>query len=494
LNVLIVAPYGANQYHFETDLELAQQHLLKGDVVTLLICSAGLLSCDINLDHHPDQCINCMLRRRRALRTLEDRVQVQPLLRLEPEDRRALRSVRTEFSSLEDLRSYRYGSFDLGMAVVSSIVSRNRDPEPSLRREATRIGNLTLSSAGTYLAMKRRLHHQPCDRVYAFNGRFAIMRAVLRACQEEEGVDCYLHDRGSSIERYALFKNALPHSVDVMDGKIRAAWQEAEGSADRLRIASSFFEGRKRGEAQNWYSFVAGQDATLLPDTWNEKRRNIVVFSSSEDEFVAIGKEWENPLYTNQQSGLIRIVEDLRGVRDVTCHLRLHPNSQNAAVESINRIVELEGGNIFIVRPESPVSSYAMLMASDITLTFGSTMGIEATYWGKPSVLAGQCFYRNLGSTYNPDDHDQLIQLLLQETDAANRLGALMYGYYFATFGEPFVHFRPENLWGGRFRGRFVGPGPVGYRLIRGLRSRAGFLPSRALRFLFGLRAARIFR
>jgi hypothetical protein len=490
---LVVAPYGANQYHFETDLELAQQHLLQSDTVTLLICSAELLSCDVNLDHHPDQCINCMLRRRRALRTLEGRVILKPLLMLEPEDHDALRSVKTEFSSLEDLRSYRFGSFDLGMAVVSSIVSRNRDPEPSLCREATRVRNLTLSSAGIYLAMKRRLRHQLFDRVYAFNGRFATMRAVLRACQEE-GVDCYLHDRGSSIGRYALYRNALPHSVDIMDAKIRAAWQEAEESADRLHIASSFYEGRRRGEVRNWYSFTSDQDVTMLPDTWHEGRRNIAVFPSSEDEFVAIGKEWENPLYTDQQSGLIRIVEDLRGIQGVTCHIRLHPNSRDTAAESIKKIVALEGDNIFIVQPESPVSSYAMLMASDIALTFGSTMGIEATYWRKPSVLAGQCFFRNLGSTYNPDDHHRLIRLLLEETDAADRLGALMYGYYFATFGEPFVHFRPENLWGGRFRGRSVGPGPVGYRLIRGLRSRVGFVPSRILRFLFDLRAARKFR
>jgi len=493
VNVLVVAPYGANQYHFETDLELAQQHLLQRDTVTILLCSAELLSCDVNFDHHPDQCINCILRRRRALSTMEGRLNIDRLLRLGAEDHEALRSVRTEFSNLEDLKSYRFGSFDIGMAIVSSIVSRNRDPEPSLRREATRVRNLTLSSAGIYLAMKRRLRSRSYHRVYAYNGRFATMRAVLRACQEE-GVDCFLHDRGSSIERYALYRNELPHSVDLMEAKIRAAWQEPEAPADRLRVASSFFEGRKRGEIRNWYSFTAHQDTAMFPDTWDENRRNIVVFPSSEDEFVAIGKEWENPLYSDQQSGLIRIVEDLRGVAGIACHIRLHPNSRDLAARSIRRIAALEGENIFIVLPESAVSSYAMLLASDIALTFGSTMGIEATYWRKPSVLAGQCFYRNLGSTYNPDDHEQLIRLLLEESEPVDQLGALMYGYYFATFGEPFVHFRPENLWGGPFRGRPVGPGRFGYRLIRGLRSPIGFLPRRLLSLLFDQRAKKNFR
>jgi len=492
VNVLVVAPYGANQYHFETDLELAQQHLLQRDEVTLLICSGALPSCDVNLDHHPDQCINCILRRRRGLRLLEGQFSVKPILKLEAEDLEVLRSVRTSFTSLEDLRSYRLGSFDLGIAVVSSIVSRNRDPEPSLRREATRVSNLTLSSAGIYLAMKRHLRSGSFDRVYAFNGRFATMRAVLSACQEE-GVDCFLHDRGSSIERYALYRNALPHSVDVMEAKIRAAWREAESSNDRHSVAAAFFEGRKKGEARNWYSFTSHQDESLLPDTWDDNQRNIVVFPSSEDEFVAIGKEWQNPLYADQQSGLIRIIEDIRGLPSVSCHIRLHPNSRDMAVKSVEKIVALGGGNIFIVLPESPVSSYAMLFAADIVLTFGSTVGIEATYWRKPSVLAGQSFFRNLGSTFNPDNHEQLLQLLLEASEPADQVGALMFGYYFATYGEPFVHFRPENLWGGRFKDHPIGPGPVGYRLIRGLRSRAGFLPLRVLRFLFDRWAAKNF-
>jgi hypothetical protein len=276
-----------------------------------------------------------------------------------------------------------------------------------------------------------------------------------------------------------------------MDAKIRIAWEEAESSPDRHRIAATFFEGRKRGEVSNWHSFTSHQNADQLPDTWKENQRNIAIFPSSEDEFVAIGEEWVNPLYADQQSGLGRIVEDLRGTPNVACHIRLHPNSRDMAPKSIKKIIALEGENIFIVPPESTVSSYAMLDASDVVLTFGSTMGIEATYWRKPSVLAGQCFYRNLGSTYNPDDHDRLIRLLLEELHPADPLGSLMYGYYFATFGEPFVHFRPENLWGGRFRGRRVSPGPFGYRLIRALQSRVGSLPLRALRIVLDEWAAK---
>ena len=466
-------PYGANQYHFETDLELAQQHLLRGDSVTLLTCTADLASCDVNLEHDLAQCLNCILRRRRAVRALRGTPSIEPLLRLEEGDRQILDSIRTEFTSIEDLRSYTLENFDIGMAVLSSIVSLTREPQPSMKRTAPLIRDLLVSSAAIFVSMKRRLTAARYDRVYAYNGRFATMRAVLRACQAC-GVDCYLHDRGSSLDRYALYENTLPHSLEMMEGKIRAAWENAALSADREAVASRFYTERAQGVSRNWYSFVAGQRPDCLPDSWESSCRNVVIFTSSEDEFVAIGDQWKNPLYTDQRAGLRRIVEDLRGRAGICCHIRIHPNARAGGAAALSELAALDGGNICVVSAESVASSYAMLLASDVVLTFGSSMGIEATYWRRVSILAGQCFYRNLEATHNPENHQEVLDQILHQREPADIRGALMFGYYFATFGQPFAHFRADHIFGGEFDGRRVGPGRIGYRLVRLIESRYG--------------------
>lgn len=471
--VIVVMPYGANQYHFETDLELAQQHLLRGDSVTLLTCTADLTSCDVNLEHDLAQCLNCILRRRRAVRVLRGKPSVEPLLRLEESDRRILESVRTEFTSIEDLRSYTLESFDIGMAVLSSIVSLTRDPQPSMERTAPFVRELLVSSAAIFLSMKRWLTAARYHRVYAYNGRFATMRAVLRACQAC-GVDCYLHDRGSSFDRYALYENTLPHSLEMTERRIRAAWENAVLSADREAVASRFYKERAQGVSRNWYSFVAGQRQDYLPDSWRSSCRNVVIFTSSEDEFVAIGDQWKNPLYGDQRAGLRQIVEDLRGRAGIFCHVRIHPNARAVGVAAGSGLAALDGGNIRVVPAESAASSYAMLMASDVVLTFGSSMGIEATYWRRVSVLAGQCFYRNLDATHNPENHQEVLYQILHQREPADIRGALMYGYYFATFGQPFEHFRADHIFGGEFEGRRVGPGRIGYRLVRLIGGRYG--------------------
>jgi hypothetical protein len=397
-------------------------------------------------------------------------------VKLEPEDRRALAAVRTDFVSIEDLRAYRFGSFDLGMAVLSSIVTLRRDPEPSLEEEASRIERLCLSSAAIYLSMKRRLSTGSIERVYAFNGRFGPSRAVLRACQDQ-GVDCFLHDRGSAIDRYALYENDLPHNVEIQEIKIRRAWEAAGDEGRRDEIADRFFESRARGICRNWISYVADQEQGRLPESWDSSRHNIVIFTSSEDEFVAIGDQWVNPLYKNQAVGIERVSRDLRGNVGIDCFIRLHPNLRGLSNQSIDDVLSFHGDNIHVVPPDSPVSSYALLKAADRVLTFGSMMGLEATYWGIPSILAGSSYYRNLGSTHNPTRHEDLMRMLTEDLKPADKLGAMMYGYYFATFGTPFVHFQAENLHDGLFRDKRVAPGPITYRIVVVLRSPMGAWP-----------------
>jgi hypothetical protein len=314
------------------------------------------------------------------------------------------------------------------------------------------------------------------------------MRAVLRACQEA-GVDCHLHDRGSAIDRFARYVNDLPHSVGAMEARIRSAWEQAGENSNREDVASKFFEDRRRGEIRNWYRFLDGQEESLLPAEWNPDKHNIAVFPSSEDEFAAIGEEWRNPLYADQEEGLQRVVGDFRGVDGVDLWLRLHPNLRGVSNDSLDRVAALDGGNIHVITADSPVSSYALLLESDVVLSFGSTMGIEATFWGKPSVLAGACFYRSLDATTNPADHQGVLDLLLDPPPPCDRTGALVYGYFFATYGEPFEFFRPDSLRAGAFRGRRIGPGPIGYRVLRLLASPAGAIPRRWLAGYFERRA-----
>ena len=212
---------------------------------------------------------------------------------------------------------------------------------------------------------------------------------------------------------------------------------------------------RAQGREQSWFSFTKEQSKELLPDNWRPSARNIVIYNSSEDEYEALGIEWKNPLYPNQLDAIKRIIASLEQQRDGDIHvtLRMHPNNKDMAKSELDKWYGLESKILTVVHHDSPIDTYALLRNADTVLTFGSTVGIEAVFWSKPSVLAGLSAYRNLGGTYNPSSHEELIKLLLNnKLPLKDKLPAIMYGYYMNTYGIPFRYFDAEGICNGKFK------------------------------------------
>ena len=83
-------------------------------------------------------------------------------------------------------------------------------------------------------------------RVYVFNGRFAPVRAVLRACQSRE-VTCYVHERGHDIHHYAVDKNTGQHDLAYMQQQIRQQWNEQRAIRGETKLLKSFILSVPRG-------------------------------------------------------------------------------------------------------------------------------------------------------------------------------------------------------------------------------------------------------
>ena len=236
-------------------------------------------------------------------------------------------------------------------------------------------------------------------------------------------------------------------------------------------MGASFFVEAASGVSYSWQSFVTQQRPEELPPGWRMDRNNIAVFMSSEDEFVAVGDSWRNPLYPGQFEGLEQIISALRGNDRAHLYVRLHPN-QSSMRDSpkVQRLRSLREPHVTVIEPTSPVSTYTLMRQSERVLSFGSTTGIEATYWGKPSILASVSLYDELGANYTPRTHEELIGLLLQPgLPPLSKEGALMYGFFARTGGAKFRYFQPQGLGGGPFRGVAVRPSMAARVVARAL-------------------------
>jgi hypothetical protein len=463
MNILVFSPFAINTPHFETELEIIQNHLDSGNRITLLTCNGDLLTCDVNLSHNIAVCLKCIGRRIDGVKKLSNNIEIKPIYFLKERDKNEIRCIENRFSSHEELKQYKIGNLDIGFGILSSLISALRDPEPDLIKYRKVIYHNMISSLAIFRSMQNYLSFYNPKMVYVYNGRYAPMRAALKACQSKN-VQVLIHEKGSSIYQYALFENTTPHDLSYIEQNILDNWESNPDEMDRNNKAEEYFINRSKGICKTWIPYTKEQNKDLLPEDWDNRRTNIVIYNSSEDEFEAIGEEWKNNLYRNQNEGIKKIIQSLRDDDRIQIYLRIHPNLKNIFNRQTIELDTFSSPNLTVIPADSPISSYALLQNASKVVTFGSSMGIEAAYWGVPSILAGQCYYRNFGATYNPENHDELIQMIYADLVSKKKESALPYGYYFNTFGTPFKYYEAEGIYKGKFKGSYVKEN-IAYRL-----------------------------
>ena len=74
---------------------------------------------------------------------------------------------------------------------------------------------------------------------------------------------------------------------------------------DRDSNSYEFYQKKRNGVFTDDVVYTANQKQDLIPNTWNFDKINVVIFNSSEDEYAAIGGEWDkNKVFDNQIQGI----------------------------------------------------------------------------------------------------------------------------------------------------------------------------------------------
>jgi Capsule polysaccharide biosynthesis protein len=346
---------------------------------------------------------------------------------------------------------------EIGWGVLSSVVDMTRNPFASLRTHAKLFERFLESALLTYDAVRTAIRQFAPDTVVLFNGRYATTRAVFAAARAE-GVSALIHDRGRDKDHYWLATEPIL-DPDYIQRCIVEFWRPELAAA-----GEEFFRERRARVERFWRSYTKGQTVGRIPTAMHDSARWVVFFTSSDDEYVAVGDKYVNKAFP-EQIDAVRAVEKAIGVfpGHRLC-VRVHPNVATKSREQIAfwRKLRIDGG--IVVAAEEDFDSYAMLERSDLVCSYGSTVGIEATYWGKPSLLTGRSIYDRLGATFNAASIEE-IRGFLARPSVFPKLGALKYGAFFARYGTRYRHYQADDLFMGRIFGTYLDPWPV--RLVR---------------------------
>jgi hypothetical protein len=446
--------------HYETELEIMQRHIDEGDEVYQIYCERDFKSCTYNPKNEEKFCNICISKRYKGLTKLTSNITKIGLSKFFKKD--IPNNFRVHFNEFEELKNYKIDNLDIGMGVLSTLISYLRTPYFDLRDHQEYITNNLQSAYQTYFAVIELLQKNKFDWVYIFNGRFTIERAILRAC-EKVGQKYYTHERGCDKDHYEIFENTLPHSIIYNHKKMIDAWNNEKDEEKKMNIAHNFYLSRidKSWKWRGLISALDNQQAKLLPENWDSQKYNIVIFNTSDNEFVAIGEEYKQNIFHNQLEGIKEIANFIKDLNDnsIQLHIRIHPFIADALCEKevILQALYPFKDYLNIIPPESPIDSYEILFNCDKVIVFSSSMGIEATYHRKPSISLASSPYQYLDVVYLPKNREELWSMLLDKNlPPKNFENTLPYAYYYETIGTPFKYYQAESLFSGKFKGEML--------------------------------------
>jgi hypothetical protein len=433
--------------HIETSLELAKLHLEKGDEVEFHFLGHAVPFSEFVVRKSGLLFPGC-LPEKRGVKFLE----CSSFRYFEPRLSKILRSIQVpKFDSINELRHYSYKSYNAGLSALSSLVSHTKNSNPNLEKNKILLDKLLKSGIGIYEYTKSTLHSVNPDLVYLFNGRFSNNRAILDALKEV-GVEFLIHERGANKRKYSV-RAFMPHDFEKIRAEMLSTWSQADVKT-RKEVANQFFEDRYIGAEQGWKSFTSAQKKGVTLSGFSKSGKLITYYSSSDDEYVAVGDivKWDR--WQDQLSAVRDLISIVRQNSELALVIRIHPHMAEKDLSDLKPWLDLDiPDNARIVLPTDELDTYAQIQISDLVVTCGSTVGIESVYWGTPSICLGPSLYSNLGSVYLPAEISELRALLLSESLEVHSCRALPYGYYMATFGTDYLYYDAETLHVGKFMG-----------------------------------------
>ena len=345
--------------------------------------------------------------------------------------------------------------------------SVSADRIPAYRWEGMALGEHALAGALRFFA-KGDLKDEPyADQVLQRYFRAALLTAfALRNLLRRIHFECAVFHHGIYVPQGIIGEVARHERVRVVN------WVRAY--RNRCFIFSHtdtyhhtmMVEPTSRWEDMHWTPRVENQLLSYLKSRWQGTQDWVSFLQNPQFDLQEISTEigvdfskptvgmltnviWDAQLHypANAFSGMIdwvlQTISYFSKRPDLQLLIRVHPAELTGIIPSRQMIVDeirkafLElPRNVFVIPPESNVSTYAAMLQCDSVIIYGTKTGVELTSLGVPVIVAGEAWIRNKGITLDASTPGEYIRYLdrlpLGERMEASRVQrARKYAYHF---------------------------------------------------------------
>lgn len=450
--VLMATSVGGHSPVVALDSLLAVALTLRGAEVHLLLCDKVLQACERCLvtsfpdqtafvEHGPSEklCEGCFTAGARVFETLGLTLHRYSQF-VSPDELETARELSAELP-VEQMVAYTSNGMAVGEHALAGTLryfSRgNLDSEPH--------GEETL----------RRYFHASLTTTYVLSRMFQTLK--FRSASFHHGI---------YVPQGLVGESARKHGVRVANWQVAYRKRRFIFSHGDTYHRTLLSEPTDTWETIPWTDELERQTMDYLKSRWKGTRDWIWFHEDPQENVSQITKElgidasrpciglltnviWDAQLHyrTNAFESMLdwalQTVEYFSTRPDLQLIIRIHPAEVRGAIPSrqpmadeLKKAFPVLPSNVFLITPESQVSTYAILEVCNAAIIYGTKTGVELTSVGIPVIVAGEAWIRNKGLTLDaaspPEYFDILNRLPFQGSMEESQVRkARTYAYHF---------------------------------------------------------------
>jgi len=265
----------------------------------------------------------------------------------------------------------------------------------------------------------RRLIASERVEVACFNHGIYIPHGVIGEVARDAGVRVVNWNPAYRRQSF-IFSHGDTYHHTMMD-EPTSAWEDLPWNAEREAELMTYLRSRWQG-SRDWITFNANP----------EERRSAI----AQDIGIDFSKPtiglltnviWDAQLhyranaFPSMMDWLLRTIDYFATRPELQLLIRVHPAEVSGAAASRQPVIdEIRARyaalppNVFVIPPESPISTYVAMMQCHAVIIYGTKTGVELASEGLPVIVGGEAWIRNKGITADARSSQEYYELLDQ--------------------------------------------------------------------------------
>ncbi len=268
----------------------------------------------------------------------------------------------------------------------------------------------------SHLAAERLLRRQPYDVVVLHHGIYVPQGPVLAAARSA-GARVVSWNVGYRKRTFIFSHEDSYHRTMLSEPADR--WQALSLSDEWRTELDRYLHSRRHGD-NDWIVFGKGTEFNAAAYL---KRRGV---DPNRPMFLALTNvAWDAQLhYPGNSFASMRewLVETVRwfGERPpLQLVIRVHPAELTGSMPANEKAADILAAafaelpsNVFLVGPDDPISTYALIESSKAAIIYATKAGIEVAASGRSLVVAGDAWTRGKGISIDAENREDYLKLL----------------------------------------------------------------------------------